>query len=195
VLTIVALALVAFVAYRTTPPETRRRALTNLIDAAHRLNDFGRKELEPFWTALRQRGVRPYATAALGIFHIVVFLGLLFGKGALSDPATLVGWGASVGPRTTNGEWSRLLTAPFVHDGLLPLLIELAALVQIGWTLESLVGPFAFSATYLTGAIAGGLMMLRLAPLTVDFGSACAVSAYSRCCSQSRSGEPSLARR
>src|SRR5215510_11248376 len=56
-------------------------------------------------------------------------------------PETLVRWGANYGPSTTNGQWWRLVTAMFVHGGMVSLPINLAALVQLGVILERLIGP------------------------------------------------------
>jgi rhomboid protease GluP len=114
-------------------------------------------------------------TPAIVIANLVLFLGLLFGDGALSDPDTLVEWGANFGPRTTNGEWWRLATAAFVHDGALSLLINVAAIAQIGLILERLIGHSTFAAVYLSAAFFASLMMVATTPETVTAGAAGAV--------------------
>ena len=63
-------------------------------------------------------------TPALVALNVTVFLIILVGPGALADPQTLVGWGGNFGPRTTNGEWWRLVTATFVHSEMLPILVR-----------------------------------------------------------------------
>ena len=50
-------------------------------------------------------------TPAIAALNALVFVGMIFGRGALADPQTIVAWGGSFGPRTTNGEWWRLITS------------------------------------------------------------------------------------
>ena len=107
---------------------------------------------------------------------------MLVGTGSFSDPATLVGWGASLATRTTNGEWWRLLTMTFVHAGLFHLLVEVGALVSAGLVLERLLGPLAFGGVYVAagtprrarqrlGASAGPSRSAVQARSTVSMGS------------------------
>ena len=112
---------------------------------------------------------------ALAAINVFVFLRLLFGDGALNDPATLVGWGASVGPRTTNGEWWRLLTMTFVHAGMFQLLVNLTALVQVGLILERMVGHVTVATIYLAAGLLAGVVSLSADPLAVSLGASGAV--------------------
>src|SRR5262245_41050066 len=166
--TLLAFAALAVLIYTAMPPEMRRRAAPLIVESAHRLAAYAGERPDTFRAALRERTARPIGTLALAALHVAVFTAMLFGKGALGDPATLVAWGANAGTLTTNGEWWRLATAPFVHAGLWSLLIETAALVQIGWTLERLIGPLAFVAAYAIAAAAGGMAALAIVPLGVS---------------------------
>jgi membrane associated rhomboid family serine protease len=177
VTTLLALVALGVLVYAGMPPEMRRRAVQMAIDAAHGLVARAGERPDAFRAALRERTARPFATITIAALHVAVFAAMVFGKGALADPATLVAWGANVGTRTTNGEWWRLAASPFVHAGFGSMLIEVAAIVQIGWTLERLVGPIAFAAAYATAAIAAGLAALAIAPLAVTSGSAGAITA------------------
>src|SRR5262249_39863105 len=93
----------------------------------------------------------------------------------MDNPDTLLGWGASLGPRTTNGEWWRLLTSAFVHTSLFGLLVNAAVVVQLGVILERLAGRLAFSLVYIEAGICGGLGRLSSHPVEVTAGSAGAV--------------------
>src|SRR5215208_2152996 len=66
---------------------------------------------------LRGRARWPIVTLVLLVAHLVMFVAMVFAPGSLSDPATLVGWGANALTRTGNGEWWRLATSTFVHAG------------------------------------------------------------------------------
>ena len=85
----------------------------------------------PFHDELRERTRLPVFTAAIVLLNVLMFFQMALADGSVSDPETLVAWGASVGPRTTHGEWWRLLTSLFVHGGLLHLLTDLIGLVMV----------------------------------------------------------------
>src|SRR5689334_16963344 len=119
---LVLLLLVGAVAYRATTESERRRFLDRAVrtlrrwQAAAALRD---PRILEFWTLLRERSRFAPVTPALVVLNIVVFVLMRLGKGELGAPETLIAWGASFGPRTTNGEWWRLVTTLFVHGSTL----------------------------------------------------------------------------
>lgn len=170
---IVFLALACFVAYRATNPDERQRMVRSggkvRQDLARTMNRW-MQEIEPHRTALRERTRYAPMAPAMTTLNAIVFAGMLAGAGALDDPATIVGWGGSIGPRTANGEWWRLVTALFVHPGLLELLVNLAALLSLGFVLERLVGPVAFATVYFVSGLFVGLFNLSAFPVAVSAG-------------------------
>ena len=165
---VILLALVAAIAYRIATPEERTRYLHIAIDAAARLKARALRRhpaADTFRAALRARTPRLVVTPAIAAVDAIVFGCLLFAAGALTEPDTLVGWGASVGPRTTNGEWWRLVTSTFVHTGALHLLVNVATLMYLGAILERLVGPLAFAVVYLSAGVFAGLVNLSSRPV------------------------------
>jgi membrane associated rhomboid family serine protease len=163
--------------YFTNPDERARffgavlRVFRQVMDAASHL----RAERGPFGDALRARTPLAVVTPVLVGLNVVVFVLMLFGAGALSDPQTVVGWGGSVGPRTTNGEWWRLVTAMFVHSGPLHLIANIVGLVQIGLIVERLFGRFAFATVYLSAGLISGLVSLSLHPVNVSGGASASI--------------------
>lgn len=175
--TLIVLAVIVVLAYRATTPEDRQRyyraAIAALVPAAARLL---RQPASSFRDALRARTPRLIITPALVVLNVVVFARLLTGAGALGDPATLIAWGGNFGPRTTNGEWWRLITSAFVHAGFFTLLVNLAALAQIGSLVERLVGRAAIATVYLVAAVFAGLVSVSVAPVTVTAGASGAIA-------------------
>ena len=92
--------------------------------------------------------------------NVIVFLMMGWGSDPAAGPESLVAWGASFGPRTTNGEWWRLVASMFVHTGLFQLLVNCAALVQLGLILERLVGHITFAAVYVAAGVLASLVSL-----------------------------------
>jgi len=135
-----------------------------------------RGECEPFFELLRGRSRYAVVTLAIVALNAMVFVLMTFGQGRLADPATLVAWGANFGPRTTNGEWWRLLTASFVHSGLMPLVINVAALAQIGLVLERVVGRFAIASAYVLAGLCAALVSVASHPVVVSAGASGAVA-------------------
>jgi membrane associated rhomboid family serine protease len=171
------LVVFGFVLYRM-PPEDRERLIRAVLAAIPHVKDaatHGRPECEPFRDALRARTPWTLVTPAIIALNATIFVFMLFGAGAHSDTKTLVGWGANFGPRTTNGEWWRLVTSMFVHSGMLHLLVNLAGLVQIAIILERLVGRLAFAAVYVAAGVFASLVSLSAHPLAVSVGASGAI--------------------
>jgi membrane associated rhomboid family serine protease len=177
-LLILALLIISgFVLYRMTPEE-RESLLRAVLVAFRRVKNassHGLQECEPFRDALRARTPWVVVTPTLVALNVAIFVFMLFGAGALSDPQTLVGWGANFGPRTTNGEWWRLATSMFVHSGMLHLVVNVAALVSIGFILERLVGGLAVAAVYVAAGVLASLVSLSVYPLSVSAGASGAI--------------------
>jgi rhomboid protease GluP len=129
----------------------------------------------PFGAALRARTPWLIVTPAIVAANLAIFACMVFADGPASDPQTLMAWGASFGPRTTNGEWWRLATATFVHGSVLALLIHTAAIAQLGLVLERLVGHFAFAAIYVAAGVFASVMHLSASPEAVTAGASGAV--------------------
>jgi rhomboid protease GluP len=167
------LALIGALYYFTNADEKARfyRAVTRGIRRAVDIGVRLRGQPGPFDQALRERVGRVIATPALAAVNAGLFICLLFGSGALGAPETLVRWGASFGPRTTNGEWWRLVTAMFVNVSFLQMCVNVAALVQIGVVMERLVGRLAFATVYLAAGLTAMVIGLSMHPIEVTAGS------------------------
>ena len=162
---------------RSLNPEERVEFLRNIRNKSQAAVRNAREEVsrvppecETFVQELRARTSVAIVTPAILALNVAIFICMCFGTGALSDPATLIGWGGSVGPRTTNGEWWRLLTSLFVHAGVLRLLANVIGLVSVGFMLERLVGPVAFAVTYIAAGMMAGIAELSAHQIAVNAG-------------------------
>lgn len=154
---------------------TALAALRHLPGAVRQVQDAATQDHDPFGDALRERTPLALVTPVLVALNATIFVLMLFGAGAFSDPETLVGWGGNFGPRTTNGEWWRLVTTMFVHSGILHLLVNIAGLVQVGLILERLVGRLAFGAVYIAAGVFASLVSLWAHPMAVSVGASGAI--------------------
>ena len=175
---LIVLIVIAGVALRAMSAEERvRLGQTGLaaISAARDVLAERRRQPEPFRDALRARTRWAVVTPALVVLNMAIFVGMLFDGGALGDPATLVLWGGSIGPRTTNGEWWRLVTSLFVHTGFVHLVVNMLGLLQAGLLLERLVGRVAVAAVYLSAGVFTALVRLSASPVDVSVGASGAI--------------------
>jgi rhomboid protease GluP len=132
-------------------------------------------EPDPFRDALRERTSRPIVTYAIVGLNAAVFLLMLIGPGSFSNPDTLISWGASFAPRTTNGEWWRLVGSTFVHAGFFQVLVNMAALAAAGVILERLIGHVAFAVVYFAAGCFASLVNLSTYPMAIEFGASGAI--------------------
>jgi membrane associated rhomboid family serine protease len=167
---LILLAVFGALAYRLVPAADRTKYLGSAIALVGEVKTAftqRRPQYEAFRGALRARTHHVILAPALVALNAAFFCAVLFGPGSMSDPATLVSYGASIGTRTTNGEWWRLLTAIFVPTGLFHLMFTSAVLLHAGVVLERLVGRWAFAAVYLAAGIFTGLVHISSHPVVV----------------------------
>ena len=79
------------------------------------------------------------------------------------------------GPAVANGEWYRLVTAGFLHAGLLHILFNMVALYFLGSLLEPGIGTPRFLAVYFVSLLAGSFGALLITPDTHTVGASGAV--------------------
>jgi membrane associated rhomboid family serine protease len=130
---------------------------------------------ESFYAALNARTKWALVTPAIVATYAIAFALSVMGSGDLADPQTLVDWGANIGVRTTNGQWWRLVTATFVHVGVVHLIAEIVGLVQVGLLVERLVGRLAFAVVYTAAGVLVGIWNVSLHPVSVHAGAAGAI--------------------
>lgn len=69
----------------------------------------------------------------------------------------LLKFGAQFGPLVEKGEWYRVITAIFVHGGILHLLFNSYALFYFGTIVESIYGAEKFVVSYLLSGLVGNI--------------------------------------
>ncbi|AXC14507.1 GlpG protein (membrane protein of glp regulon) [Acidisarcina polymorpha] len=117
----------------------------------------------------RTRGrwaVAPATYVLVGI-NIAVFLLMAFSGVSTTSPTVLqlLQWGADNGGLVLQyGEWWRLVTATFVHVGVIHLATNMWCLWNLGLLGEPLLGPIGTIAVYLLTGVAGNLLSIAVNP-------------------------------
>jgi membrane associated rhomboid family serine protease len=117
----------------------------------------------------------PLVTKTLVALNVAVFVlttATADTPGARSDLADRL---ALYGPAVDAGEWWRLVTAGFVHAGLLHLALNMLLLYRLGEVLEAALGRVRFAAVYLVSLLAGSFGALLLSPRVFTVGASGAV--------------------
>lgn len=98
---------------------------------------------------------RPPLTIAILLLNVVLY-GLMEHYGGSDSPFTLLIFGAKLpGPILEGGQYWRLLSANFLHIGLLHLVLNSLTLVQLGMLCENLFGRVRFFNLYLLSGMGG----------------------------------------
>jgi rhomboid protease GluP len=94
------------------------------------------------------------------ILNLIVYVLMLLSGVDFFAPTTLdiLKWGGCNDTTILHGQPWRLVTAMFVHFGILHLLMNLYALYDLGSTLERIIGKARFILAYLATGIFGGLV-------------------------------------
>jgi rhomboid protease GluP len=131
--------------------------------------DYAQEQIPP-----RNRGRNFFSapgTYFLLAINCAVFLWMiLHGVSASSpSPGQLVHFGANVPALVLHGQWYRLLTATFVHVGLIHLATNMWCLWNLGLLGEPLLGPLGLAAVYILTGIAGNLLSLGFNVILRDY--------------------------
>lgn len=134
----------------TSPPDPAETTLEAILRGRRAPESFARRARRSFATT-------PVAWSLLGA-NVAVFLAMA-GAGvspSAPDPAALIAWGANVPAFVRDGEPWRLLTACFLHGGVLHLLVNMVSLASVR-VVETWFGRLAFGVVYVGAGLAGSL--------------------------------------
>lgn len=116
-------------------------------------------------------GRRPVTTALI-VLNVAVYL---VGRLVLIDGATVATRALLFGPLVVDGEWWRVVSAGFVHTGIVHLGLNMILLWMVGQRLESTVGSTATGLIYGAGLLGGSLATIVLAFDSASLGASAAV--------------------
>lgn len=125
-----------------------------------------------------QAGAAP-ATYALIAINVAAFVAELVGGGSAGS---FQGAGGSVidhaglnAPTVADGDWWRIVTAGFLHAGVIHIALNMFALFILGTLLEPAIGTPRFIAVYFVSLLAGSFGALLLDPNETTVGASGAI--------------------
>jgi rhomboid protease GluP len=120
------------------------------------------------WNVLRAPGTYFLLAVNIAVFGWMVLSGI---SPRDPTPLQLLHFGAANPELILHGQWYRLLTATFVHVGLLHIATNMWCLWNLGLLGEPLLGPVGLVAVYLITGIAGNLLSLAFNVILRDYAS------------------------
>ena len=110
-----------------------------------------------------------------GLYIATVLFNMKAGGSAMDlDGRTLLDFGAKYGPDIVAGQWWRLITAGFLHGGMLHILMNMWVLFDLGAQTEGEFGTSRYLVIYLVSNITGFTASLYLLP-ALSIGASAAI--------------------
>lgn len=131
-----------------------------------------------FQEALKALAPTPWLTGLLVAINVGIWLATLGLGGGLahSAPDKLLTWGGNAASAVQQGEWWRLLSATFLHSGLMHVTMNMIGLVAAGVSVERIYGRRLYAIIYLGAALMGSALSLHFsAQKAVSVGASGAV--------------------
>ncbi len=123
-------------------------------------------------------GLDAPATVALVALNVVVYLITVYQGAGINNPGgSVANDGALQGAAIDlNGDWYRLVTAMFLHAGILHIAFNMLALYWLGTIVEQALGTWRFVLVYFVSGLAGSAGALLLTgPFAVTVGASGAI--------------------
>jgi membrane associated rhomboid family serine protease len=118
----------------------------------------------------------PQLTYVLIAINVAAFVATFAGGGGVSGRAgSVYAHGLLYGPYVADGEWWRIVTAGFLHAGLLHIAFNMYFLYFLGTLLEPAIGKLRFGIIYFVSLVGGSFGALLLSPNTAVVGASGAV--------------------
>jgi len=109
-----------------------------------------------------------FATVLILTVNIGMYLVTMLATAKLGEANALIRYGAALPEGVFHGQWWRLLTAGFLHGGLMHIGFNMWALMDVGRHAEETYGTRRMVVIYVAATLGGfALSMLRGTPLTV----------------------------
>jgi membrane associated rhomboid family serine protease len=116
----------------------------------------------------------PVVTYALIAICVILELGLIAGGATIGGSTLGSSWiarqGVLFGPAVAAGDYWRLLSAGFLHAGVIHLGFNMLILWQLGTMLEVGIGRARFAVIFLVSVVCGSLGVLLISPNEVTVG-------------------------
>lgn len=91
------------------------------------------------------------------------------------DGRTLVDFGAKFGPALAAGQWWRLVTAGFLHGGLMHIAFNTMSLLDLGANVEELYRTSRMTVIYLVSTAMGFLFSYFWSPMSISIGASAGI--------------------
>jgi membrane associated rhomboid family serine protease len=131
---------------------------------------------------LRDMGAIPQVTYALIVINVIAFIAegnFSAGRGSVGsiyeEGALLGSLRGFPDQGVAHGQWWRIVTSGFLHDGLLHIGFNMYILYILGMQLEPLLGRVKFGAIYGVSLLTGSLGALLVSPHSLTVGASGAV--------------------
>ena len=160
-------------------PDINHKMLLNekgidlMIDVTNDINAKTDKENKMYEKIFKPKKI--VMTNILIAINVLAFLITFVMSGANLSALNLLKYGGLYSYAVESGEVWRLLTAGFLHGGLLHLLFNMYSLYLIGTQIENFVGKWKFLGIYFGSMITAGLMSILLSPNAVSIGASGAI--------------------
>lgn len=118
-----------------------------------------------------------FFTPILAIINIVVFILMLISGVHIITPTSeaIISWGGNFAPLTQSGEWWRLITANFLHIGIIHLAFNMWALFYVGSILEPMIGKVKFLIAFLLTGLSSAVLSTYFHSNNVSAGASGAI--------------------
>ena len=125
------------------------------------------------------RASSPYTiTYALIAINALVFAAMVASGVSFTQPTPLdvANWGGDFGPYTIGAhQWWRLLTACFLHFGIIHIGFNMYVLYQIGPFIEMAFGRVRYLVIYFLAGLGGSIVSVWVHPMSVGAGASGAI--------------------